>query len=32
VRYDSPQQILDELEVLEAEIQTGLRDLRAMLA
>jgi type I restriction enzyme M protein len=32
VRYDSPQKILDELEVLESEIQTGLRDLRAMLA
>jgi type I restriction enzyme M protein len=32
VEYQSPQEILDELTVLEAEIQQGLQDLKAMLA
>jgi type I restriction enzyme M protein len=32
VEYDPPHKILDELEALELEIQTGLRELRGMLA
>ncbi len=32
VQYDPPHKILDELETLELEIQTGLKELRAMLA
>ncbi len=32
VEYESPQVILDELANLEAEIQQGIQDLKAMLA